>query len=241
MKRTLRIGIATAGALIAALPGCGSTVTVPALTPAEAESFRAAGNYLDANYHLEPGDTVRIAFPFHGEMGHEETIRPDGRITMPEVGEIDAGGLTTAGLEELLVARTSSFLREPQARVTVIGFAEKSVFVTGEVQRPGFIPYRMNLTPLQAIAESGGFLESASVESVVLIRAGGPAEQFISRKLDLQETITAGAEQPLELAPRDMLYVPRTAIADADIWVDQYVTRMFPFIRGTSVKTPFGF
>lgn len=233
--------MAVSAAMLVVLSGCGSTVNVPAVTPAEARSFREAGNHLDADYRLEAGDVVSVVFPFHAEMNHEETIRPDGRITMPEVGEIDTAGLTTTELEELLVRRTSTLLRDPQVRVTLTGFAEKSVFVTGEVRRPGFISYRTNLTPLQAIAESGGFLESASLESVVLIRSAGPDERFVSRKLDLQETITAGAEQPLELAPRDVLYVPRTAIAEADIWVDQHVTRLFPFIRGTSARMPFGF
>ena len=232
---------AAAGALLIALSGCASKVTVPRLTAEEATSFRSSGNYLDANYRLQPGDTVRIVFPFHSDMDHEETIRPDGWITMPEIGEIQAFGLTTTGFEDLLETRTSEFLRDPEARVTVTNFAERSVFVTGEVGRPGPVAYRQNLTPLQAVAEAGGLLDTAHVENVVLIRSAGAGDQFISRSLNLQETITGGADTPLELAPQDIVYVPRTAIADVDLWIDQHVTQLFPFLRGTSARFPLGF
>jgi polysaccharide biosynthesis/export protein PslD len=237
----IRSFAALAAATVVLLSGCASRVTVPPLEPAEAATFRAAGNYLDEGYRLEPGDAVSIAFPFHTEMNHDETIRPDGRITMPEIGEIEAFGLTTNGLEELLKARTSRFLKDPQVRVTIATFAEKTVYVTGEVGKPGAISYRENLTPLQAIAEAGGLLDTAHVDSVVLIRSAGPDDQFVSRRLNLEETITAGADSPLELAPRDVLYVPRTAIADADVWINQHLTRLLPFLTGTSVRMPMGF
>ena len=107
--------------------------------------------------------------------------------------------------------------------------------------RPGLIAYRKGLTPLQAVADAGGFRETALVESVVLIRSAPQADRFISRTLDLEAVVDEGADQPLELAPRDVLYVPKTRIAQADLWVDQHVTRLFPFIRGTSTSLPLGF
>ncbi|MGH7803502.1 MAG: polysaccharide biosynthesis/export family protein [Candidatus Binatia bacterium] len=239
MRRTSNlVRLAIVAALAVELAGCASSVSVPLLTREEAVTFRAAGNYLDANYRLETGDSLKITFPFHAEMDRQETIRPDGRITVPAIGEVVAYGSTTTALETTLAQRSSSFLKNPEVHVTVVAFAEKTIFVTGEVRRPGMLPYRANLTPLQAVVEAGGLLESAHVENVVLIRSAGPNDQFVSRRLNLQETITAGADQPLELAPRDVLYVPRTAIAEADLWIDQHVTRLFPFIRGAGASFP---
>lgn len=220
------------------LAGCVTHSNVPPLTPADTAAFRAAGNHLDADYRLETGDSIKITFPFHPEMDWQETIRPDGRITMPGIGEIVAFGSTTTALEAALVERTASTLKSPEIHVSVVSFAEKAVFVTGEVRRPGMLPYRANLTPLQAVVEAGGLLETAHAEGVVLIRSAGPTDRFVSRRLNLEETVVAGADSPLELAPRDVLYVPRTAIAEADIWIDQHVTRLFPFIRGAGASFP---
>jgi polysaccharide biosynthesis/export protein PslD len=230
---------ALVGAALTVVSGCASEVSVPPLTAAEAASFRAAGNYPDAKYRLEAGDTLSVVFPYHSEMNHDETIRPDGRITMPELGEIEVYGLTTTGVEELLKTRSSTLLKDPDVRVTLLTFAEKEVYVTGEVGKPGAVVYRENLTPLQAVAEAGGLLNTAHVESVVLIRALPTSDRVLSRTLNLQEAIVAGTNEPLALAPRDVLYVPRTAIADADVWVDQHITQIAPWVRGIGTRFPF--
>ena len=221
--------------------GCSSGVTVSRLQPDEIPAIQAAGNFPHGEYRIEPGDTIDIRFPFHKEMDQRELVRPDGTLSGKGFGEIMVAGLTAGALEERLLKETATRLKEPQVEVTVVEFAPRSIYVTGEVGRPGLIAYRKGLTPLQAVADAGGFRETALVESVVLIRSAPQADRFISRTLDLEAVVDEGADQPLELAPRDVLYVPKTRIAQADLWVDQHVTRLFPFIRGTSTSLPLGF
>ena len=122
--------------------------------------------------------------------------------------------------------------------MSVIRYSEKLVYVTGEVTRPGTLPYRKGLTPLQAITASGGFRDTARYDSVILVRTGGSDKTFIARKLNLAQTTNDGVKEPVALAPHDVVFVPRTEIADANIWVRQHLTDMIPLFRGLGVSIP---
>lgn len=221
--------------IIILLWGCGKSITIPLLTPDQVPSLEAAGNYPDRNYRLEPGDTLKISYPFHSDMDQSESlIKPDGRISITQIGEMVVAGMTTSELEKVLVERTSDHLRNPEVVVSVSKFAEKRVYIAGEVTKPGPVEYQKNLTPLQAIIAAGGFKDTAMVESVILIRpvtAGEP----IARKIDLASVISDGNKELLRLAPHDVVFVPRTAIAEADLWVRQHLTDLVPFFRGTGM------
>jgi polysaccharide export outer membrane protein len=137
--------------------------------------------------------------------------------------------MTPEQLETLLVGRTADQLRTPEVVVGITRFGEKNVFVGGEVGKPGLVPYRKGLTPLQAIIAAGGFRTTARTDSVILIRTG-EGDAFVSRKLNLATMVTDGIKEPISLAPHDILYVPRTEVSEANLWVDQYITRMIPFL-----------
>ncbi|MGH7827295.1 MAG: polysaccharide biosynthesis/export family protein [Candidatus Binatia bacterium] len=216
--------------ILPGLSGCGSAVTVPALTPDEIPRFEAAANFPHLDYRFEPSDTIQIRYTFHPEMNQEVTVLPDGKIIAQRAGEIHVWGMTVTQLEKLLVERTSDRLREPEVVVSVTKFAERTIYIGGEVERPGAIPYRRGLSPLQAIIAAGGFLTTAQRDSVILVRAAGPDEKFISRKLNLAQAIADGVKEPLYLAPHDVLYVSKTPIAEADLWVKQHITDLMPFL-----------
>jgi protein involved in polysaccharide export with SLBB domain len=215
--------------LLPLLWGCGAPITVPPLSLGEIPRIEAIGNYPHQIYRIEPGDTIRIQYTFHREMDQEEVVRPDGKIAAKLVGEIMVSGMTPEQLETLLVGRTADQLRNPEVVVGITRFGEKSVFVGGEVGKPGLVPYREGLSPLQAITAAGGFRTTARTDSVILVRTG-EGDAFVSRKLNLAATVTDGIKEPISLAPHDVLYVPRTEIAEANLWVQQHITRMFPFM-----------
>lgn len=210
--------------------GCASGVTVPALTPDEVPHFDAAANFPHQLYRIEPGDTLQIRYTFHPEMNQETIVLPDGKIAAHLTGEVPVSGMTTRELEKFLAERTSDQLRDPEIIISVTKFAEKTVYIGGEVEKPGTIPYRKGLSPLQAVIAAGGFRTSAQTDSVILVRAPGPDEKFISRKLNLTEVIANGVKEPIYLAPHDVIYVPRTSIAEADLWVKQHITDLLPFL-----------
>lgn len=218
--------------------GCPAPSTVPLLTPEEAPLLEAIGNPPDGSYRIDPGDTLQIRYPFHAEKNQEATVRPDGKISANVAGELSVAGMTPAELEELLVERTSDHLRDPEVVVGITEYAARSVYVAGEVGKPGPISYTKGLTPLQAIISAGGFRDTAFPESVILIRATGKAaaDDFIARRLDLAATLKDGTREPLSLVPHDVLFVPRSGIAEANLWVKQHLIDMVPFFRGTGLS-----
>jgi protein involved in polysaccharide export with SLBB domain len=218
--------------------GCGGPIAVRPLSPDDVPGLQAIGNFPHRLYRIEPGDVLEINYTHHPEMKQQETVRPDGKITAKLVGEIVVAGLTPVELSDTLVQRTSDRLRNPEVTVRIERFNEKAVYVGGEVGRQGPVPYRKGLSPLQAIIAAGGFRETARTNSVVLIRADLSGQTSTSRKLNLQEVMAAGAEEPLELAPNDVLFVPRSDIAEVGLWVRQHIVELVPFLR-TNVPFPY--
>jgi protein involved in polysaccharide export with SLBB domain len=94
---------------------------------------------------------------------------------------------------------------------------------------------------LQAVAASGGFRDTARTDSVILVRSSGSESNFIARKLNLEQVVLDGVREPIPLAPQDVIFVPRTEVTDANIWVRQHITDMIPLFRGVGVAaTPGG-
>jgi protein involved in polysaccharide export with SLBB domain len=230
--RCLRLS-AVAAAWLTSTLGCGSPPNVQPLSSADLPVFQAAANFPHEKYVIVPDDTLQIRYTFHNDMSQEVVVQPDGKITATLVGQVVASGMTTAKLEQFLVEKTSDRLRNPEVIVSITKFAERNVYVGGEVAKPGMVRYRQGLTPLQAIIAAGGFLESARADSVVLTRTGESSTESVSRALNIRESVSDGAREPLFLAPHDVVYVPRTSIAEANLWVKQHVTDLFPFLRGS--------
>jgi protein involved in polysaccharide export with SLBB domain len=231
-------GITLVLALVLALAGCGPPIDVAPVTQADLAGLQSAGNFPERVYRIEPGDTLFIRYPFHPEMDQEVVVEPDGKIMATRVGAIAVAGNTMADLERLLKERTADRLRDPEIVVSIRKFADRHVFVGGEVGKPGTVPYRKGLTPLQAVIAAGGFLTTARVDSVVLLRNAESETNFVARKLNLAQTITDGTREPLVLAPQDVIFVPRTSIANANLWVRQHLTELLPFLRLSPMPMP---
>jgi protein involved in polysaccharide export with SLBB domain len=231
--KTVRMLVAGVLFVLPLLFGCGNPIAAPALTSDEIPRFAAAGNFPDHVYRIEPGDTIQIHYTFHPDMNQEIVVLPDGKIGAQLVGEIAVAGMTTKQLETFLIQRTSDNLQNPEVIVSVTKFAERTVYIGGEVEKPGAISYRKGLRPLQAIIAAGGFRDSAQIDSVILIRTGGLDNEFISRKLNLADSVS-GIKEPVFLAPHDVVYVPKSSIAEADLWVKQHITELFPFLKGSA-------
>lgn len=171
-------------------------------------------------YRIQSGDVLQIKFPYTEKHNEELIVQPDGLIVVGAAGEIKAAGLTTVELEEAIRSASSSRLRDPEVFVTVTSSAQK-VYVGGEVRTAGFVPFRENLTALQAVFERGGFTDAAQWEKIYLIELGEHAA-FL-RDLDLQQIASVA------LKPNHVIFVPKTGVAKANQAVDQYIRRMLPF------------
>jgi protein involved in polysaccharide export with SLBB domain len=180
-----------------------------------------------APYRLTPGDMIEVKFYFNPELNDQVQIRPDGRITLQLVGEVDAGARTVAELTTTLERLYAPELRTPRVTVQVRSFAAQKVWVTGEVTKPGMVALAGNLSLLGALGDAGGIKYTGTRDEVVLIRKGDDGAPTLRRVPLIQDgQPTADALAPLQ--PFDVVLVPETKIAELNRWVDQYIRQLSP-------------
>lgn len=181
-----------------------------------------------AGYVIEPGDALDVRFFYNPELNEEVMVRPDGNISLPLVGEMQAAGRTPIQLEGMLKNSYSRELRQAAITVIVKGFAGQRVYVDGEVGEPQMVNIAGNLSAMQAVASAGGFKDSARKGEVLVIRRAGTPQPVVI-PVDLDAAI-AGTDtsQDILLQPYDVVYVPKTAIAEVNQFVDQYFRQNIP-------------
>jgi protein involved in polysaccharide export with SLBB domain len=219
------------------LGGCGPAAVKPAtLEQANAISTRSAGG----EYRLQPGDELDIRFYYNPELSTSVLIRPDGRISLPLANEIQAAGLTPAQLGQRLRSAYEQELRRPELTVIVRSFNSQKVFVGGEVASPGVVQALGPLTVLQSVTQAGGFKETARVNEVLVIRRDPAAQDPIVIPVDIGAVVDGSqTNQDIALMPFDVVYVPKSPIANVNKFVDQYIRQNIPF--GFGLTYGFGF
>jgi polysaccharide biosynthesis/export protein len=194
----------------------------------------------DAQYRIQPGDTLDIKFFYNPQLNETALpVRPDGRIALQLVPEVMVAGLTPAEARKLLVEKyESTELRYVEVAVAVKTFSNQKIFVDGEVGKSGLYPLTGHLTVLQAIAEAGGMRETARVNEVILIRRGADNKPIVTTlNLEAAREGRDVNQDPL-LVPYDIVFVPRSPIANLDLWVDQYIRRLLPFSLPSPIPQP---
>ncbi len=182
-------------------------------------------------YRLQAGDELSIKFYNNPELDEEQPVRPDGRISLPFVGQIEAGGKTPGDLEEELIKRYTGELASPQVSVIVQEYAPERYFVGGEVGSQGAYEIHGRVNLLQAIQEAGGFTPTARQRQVVLIRENEEGEHQ-GYAIDMKAMQSGEPSQMVYLYPQDVVFVPRSHIANVDLWVVQYVRGVLPTVPG---------
>lgn len=187
----------------------------------------------NVEYLIQVGDELDVKFFYNQDLNEHVIVRPDGRISLQLIPEIVAANQTPAQLTRLLAERYATQLKQPTVAVIVRSFGAQRIYVDGEVSRPGVIPMVGSLSTMQAIAQAGGMKDSARTTEVVVIRRSldGKAAAYrvnIKKVHDRKELA-----QDVLLAPLDIVYVPRSRIANVDLWVDEYLRKNIPI--------PFGF
>lgn len=179
-------------------------------------------------YRLQPRDLVAIKFWSNPELNEEQRIRPDGVIALPFVDEVKAAGLTPSELDKDLTARYSSELNRPDLTVIVREAALPQIFVGGEVGFQGMVPLTEGMTLFRAIQRAGGFRPTARRKDVMIVRLqpNGPP---VARKVDVMPILSGAdpARDPL-LAANDIVFVPRTKVESARIFIQQYINDIIP-------------
>ena len=121
-------------------------------------------------YVIGPLDVLEVLFWKDKDLSAEVVVRPDGKISLPLLNEIEAGGLTPEQLRFRVLENARRFVEEPTATVIVKQINSRNVFIMGEVQKPGTYPLGGPTTVLQLIAVAGGLTEFAARDEIVLLR-----------------------------------------------------------------------
>jgi polysaccharide export outer membrane protein len=186
-----------------ATPATGDTrSTVPTPTGTRGTTLESVGT----DYRLTAGDKLRIEVYREPQLSQSVEIRPDGKVTLPLVGDIAAAGVTASQLSSTLTERFREYVTTPVVTVIVAEAAPPMVYVMGEVRTPGSQVIRGPLTVLQALAVAGGFNEFANTKKIRILRRGTDgAVQSI--KFNYKDAL-AHPEQPMLLQPGDTVIVP---------------------------------
>jgi protein involved in polysaccharide export with SLBB domain len=207
---------------ILALAGCSTSE--PLRPAALAELEPAAG----APYLLQRDDQIAVKFYRSPELNEDVTVRPDGMISLQLIGDVPAAGLTPTALSEDLARRYRGELSDPRISVIVRKPGGQRVYVGGEVGAQGEMVLNGGLTLFQAIQKAGGFLKTAHRKQVILIRRDAHG-RLTAKSIDVRP-IQSGDDpgQDLLLEPYDVVFVPRSKIANVNVFVEQYIRNNLP-------------
>jgi protein involved in polysaccharide export with SLBB domain len=183
-------------------------------------------------YKIAPGDELDIKFFYNPELNETITVRPDGMISLQLIDEIQAAGLKPADLDNKLTDLYSRELRKPVLTVIVRSFTRQRIYVGGEVNTPGLIVLPAGMTTLQAIFQSGGFRETADPAETLVIRKGENGKP-VPLRIDLAAVMDADGGSDFQLQADDIVFVPKSAIANANKFIDEYINGLLMF-RGWS-------
>ena len=177
--------------------------TQPAARSAAAHNAEA--NATAADYRLVPGDKLRIEVYKDPQISQTLQIRPDGKITVPLVGDVAAAGRTPVALRDSITTSLKEYITNPVVTVIVVEFEPQSVSVMGEVQRPGPVPIKGKLSVLEALAVAGGFKDFANTKNITIRRPTASGVQII--RFNYRDAVK-GEGKPLYLQPGDIVIVP---------------------------------
>jgi len=212
------------------LTACAATVR----NPVPLQQVAQVSGDVTKEYRIKTGDQLDIKFFYNPELNEQLIVRPDGRISLQLANDVMATGLTPAELTGELKKKYSAELDKPEITIIVRTFTYQRVFVDGEVNKAGLVPLTDPMTVLQSISQAGGVKDTALLKGVIVIRRTAD-NKLVTMQLNLEEAIdNTDMKQDIALMPNDIVYVPKTTIANVNVWVDQYIRKNIPISGGVT-------
>lgn len=161
----------------------------------------------DLGYKIGPQDVLRIDVWREDQLTRTVPVRPDGKITLPLLNDVQAVGMTPMQLAGVISDGLKKYINSPQVTVSVTEINSRRVYVTGEVTRPGAFPLLPDMTVLQALTSAGGFTQFARIKSIYVLRMEG--KQQVKHAFNYKDVISGKkAEDNIQLHPGDTVVVP---------------------------------
>ena len=161
----------------------------------------------DAEYKIGPQDVLQINVWKEPELSRVTPVRPDGKISLPLLNDVQAAGLTAMQLAGVINVGLRKYITNPQVTVSVAEINSRRVYVTGEVTRPGAFPLLPGMTVLQALSTSGGFTQFAKVKSIYVLRTENGKQ--VKHPFNYKQAVSGKKpEENIVLEPGDLIVVP---------------------------------
>ena len=160
------------------------------------------------DYFIGPEDVLDITVWKNADLSKQVTVRPDGRISLPLMGDITAVGKTAAQLSGDISAKLKEYKENPSVSIIVKEVNSYAIFVLGEVMKPGKYPLKSKTTLLQAITIASGFTPTAAKNKIVVFRFAKDGGGRIKMKASYDDIVLRdGSTQDIELKPGDQIVV----------------------------------
>jgi polysaccharide export outer membrane protein len=165
---------------------------------------------LGDDYLIGPGDILEILVWREPDLSRTITVRPDGKISLPLVDDIQAAQGTLLQLKKRLTETLSGYVEQPSVYVMLQENRSKKIYMVGKINSPGEYPLEKDMTVLQAIARAGGFAEWAEKDDIIIVRKGpGSPGNQVHIKFDYDRVVSGkDVKQNILLNPGDVIIVP---------------------------------
>lgn len=194
-----------AAVALVAVPLCGLTRWAEAQPATDAPANGAAA--LPVDFVIGPEDVIGVQFWREPDMTGDHTVRPDGMITLPLLGDLRAAGFKPEVLADQIKKAAAKYLTDANVSVVVRTINSRKVFITGQVTTPGSYPLTGPRTVMQLIALAGGLTEYADGKNITVVRDENG--QTRSYKFNYRDVAKGkGLQQNLQLRPGDTVVVP---------------------------------
>ncbi len=195
-------------------------------------------------YYVEIGDVLDIDVWRVADLSRSVPVRPDGRISMPVVGDLNVVGLTLVDVRQLLTEKFADYVWNPQVSISIRQFGGRKFIIMGEIGSPGVYRYQQDISLLEAIALAGGFNPDSKEGKIMVIRGDikkSPKVKMISA--NLQNLFRKGIlSENIAVMPNDIIYVGKDFLGDYQEILDDIISPTFDsiidfFVLRSAIRT----
>ena len=180
-----------------------------AMNPPHESALDKSSLIVTTDYIIGPEDVLDITVWKNADLSKTVQVRPDGRISLPLIGDVAAVSRTSAELTEEISTRLKAYMENPTVSIVVKEVNSYAIFVLGEVVKPGRYPLKSKTTLLQAVTLASGFTPVASRNKIVIFRFAKDGEPLMKIKASYDDIVLRdGTNQNIELKPGDTIVVP---------------------------------
>jgi polysaccharide biosynthesis/export protein len=209
MSRLMIQTVSAAAMAIVMGAGGAAQVAAPANPSRPASPTQSEGVAPPPGYVIGPDDLLTVVFWKDQDMTADVVVRPDGKITLPLLNDVQAAGLTPEELKDRIAKAAGQFVEAPNVMVRVREIKSRFVTIIGEVSKQGPVAIGGPMTVVQLLGLAGGLTEFANAKKILIVRSvNGQDKTFTFNYNDYKNGKPAGLKQNILLQPGDVVTVP---------------------------------